>query len=339
MQRTHVKYLFISIGLHILLLLSLNLLTIFQRIDTHKPLRSLVNIEFIEQPQATSMSHQPKLTKNDYKPKNRKSTQVANKLKNIPLHSLVPKLRLDPSFQKSLLKNISQQITATESTMTTTQDPSDLSAANSYMRSIGLSQSILTTTFFEALWTRINNDLVYPKDFYNQRIQGDVYAEVIVNEKGSFIDFAKISSKDDILSVFISVVILHALKEPLPQRNWLKESQTFPIALSFHFETYSFHEQKQKETIPVHSKNSLLFSRSAYIKPKAVENIETFYTKYFPPIIPIPGGVYIDFGLAYKMIKGWGQPTDSEKRKYRLEQYKELLKHALKKELTSTDPA
>jgi hypothetical protein len=51
--------------------------------------------------------------------------------------------------------------------------------------------------------------------------------------------------------------------------------------------------------------NTLEFSRTHYMDPYALEVIDYLAQNYVPPIIPIPGGVYIDFVRAYKMIDNY----------------------------------
>ena len=54
-----------------------------------------------------------------------------------------------------------------------------------------------------------------------------------------------------------------------------------------------------------------------------------FFEKYVPPVVPIPGGFFIDFVRAYKMITEAGEPTASERRLRRINFKRRELEHAV----------
>ena len=77
-------------------------------------------------------------------------------------------------------------------------------------------------------------------------------------------------------------------------------------------------------------KNILVFERRAYVEPITNEYIERFFTRYLPPIIPIPGGFYIDFIRAYQFFSSIGKPDPDQKREQRLLNTKEQLEQIVK---------
>lgn len=199
------------------------------------------------------------------------------------------------------------------------------------MDSIGLDEYNSMSPFLQALWQKVEANLDYPEDFARQRIAGRINVHLLVDNKGLFVgDFLELAGENDLLKTYVAASLVHALGTPLPKIKWNSERKTLPVLLSFNFETYSIPEPSSGKT-NLSVKNALLFERRKFVDPKINEDIETFFTKYFPPIIPIgPGVLYIDFVYAYKMLNEYGKPTAREKRQERLESLKERLSRSLK---------
>ena len=200
------------------------------------------------------------------------------------------------------------------------------------MNAMGLEEYAPMIPYFQALWDKIDQNFGFPEDFVKQRLTGAVSLDLLLNEKGVFQgEFLALKGQDTILQTYVVALVLHLLKKPLPKRVWLKEKGVLPINLTFVFETYQIHGDGNEDR-GSHLKNSLVFIRSKYVDPKVNEVIKNFYTRYFPPIIPIPGGVYIDFVMAYEMIRGLNEETESVKRTRRLKLLKQQLELSIKRE-------
>jgi|GEM_PF-6540912 len=200
------------------------------------------------------------------------------------------------------------------------------------MDSIGLDEYNSMSPFLQALWQKVDANLDYPEDFARQRLAGRVNVHLLVNDQGLFVgDFLELTGENDLLKTYVAASLVHALGSPLPKVKWNSERKTLPVLLSFNFETYSIPEPSSVRT-NLSVKNALLFERRKFVDPKINEDIETFFTKYFPAIIPIgPGVLYIDFVYAYKMLSEYGKPTAREKRQERLEGLRESLSRSIKK--------
>ena len=68
--------------------------------------------------------------------------------------------------------------------------------------------------------------------------------------------------------------------------------------------------------------------------PLLNEKTEEVFTHYIPPIIPLPGGFYVDLIRAYEFVNNLieGTPTESEQRQARLEKLHELLRMTVREQ-------
>lgn len=73
--------------------------------------------------------------------------------------------------------------------------------------------------------------------------------------------------------------------------------------------------------------NVLNFCKHARVPGKINEAIHKFFTKFVPPIIPVAGGVIIDFVHLYEMVQAWRNPDEGQMRRYRLEALEEHLRY------------
>lgn len=183
--------------------------------------------------------------------------------------------------------------------------------------------------FFEALHRKVDSAFIYPEDFARQRIQGRVRFDIELGREGHIIRFRSSDSNDDLLHVYTMALLIQILKDPLPERSWLKTERAVV--------TFDFDYRIRIEGNPRHEflvgarKNHLLFGREATIDPWLNEKLHEVFTHYIPPIIPLPGGFYVDFYLAYQYAKNLinGTPTEREAREARLEKLHQLLKHSV----------
>jgi hypothetical protein len=204
------------------------------------------------------------------------------------------------------------------------------SGAVQYGNSMGLSFTLESLRFFQALHTRIDSQLIYPDDFSKQRITGRVRIEAVIGRDGKLIRFTSTMADDRLLQTYCFAVLMQILSQPLPERDWLQTEKTI-VAFDFDFFTRVRHNIPT--TLPNSvEKNRLAFGRENEIDPWLNEKITEVFTHYIPPIIPFPGGVYIDLVLAYQYVNNLieGAPTEREVRGERLSKLHEMLRTTLK---------
>lgn len=196
--------------------------------------------------------------------------------------------------------------------------------------SMDIHETFATLPFFMALHAKVDSNLVYPDDFSRQRITGNVRIEAELDRDGRLLRFVGSVAQDKVLQTYCLAFLLQALKHPLPQRAWAKSSLV--VAFEFDFHTH-IPGEPQRLFPTVIEKNRLAFGRDNQIEPWLNERINEVFTHYIPPIVPLPGGVYIDFVLAYQFMKNLieGAPTERELRQGRIESLhlhlKDFLQH------------
>ncbi len=195
---------------------------------------------------------------------------------------------------------------------------------------MGLQQTFATLPFFMALHAKVDSALVYPDDFSRQRLTGKVRIEAELAADGRLIRFVGSVAQDKVLQTYCLAYLMETLRNPLPQRAWTDGPQV--VAFEFDFHTH-IPGEPQRVFPAVVQKNRLVFGRDNQIEPWVNERLTEIFTHYIPPIIPLPGGVYIDFVLAYQYIQNLaeGAPTERELRQGRIESLhlhlKDLLRH------------
>lgn len=174
-----------------------------------------------------------------------------------------------------------------------------------YSEGMDLPKSTETMPFFQALWHRVDAVMDFPVEIAQMRIGGQVVVHLKVNAHGEMVgDFLRIESDHPVLLTYALVVLSQSLKTPLPERVHLPAGHAdVPVALTFDFRVVTLHGLYPRQG--GYFKNSLEFSRTRYMDPYAVEAINYVFTNYVPPIIPVPGGVYVDLVRAYQMIDNY----------------------------------
>ncbi|MBX3018291.1 MAG: hypothetical protein KF767_10405 [Bdellovibrionaceae bacterium] len=191
-----------------------------------------------------------------------------------------------------------------------------------YSEGMDLPKSTETMPFFQALWRRVDDVMDFPVEIAQMRIGGQVVVHLNVNAQGEMVgDFLRIESDHPVLLTYALVVLSQSLKTPLPERVHLPPGHAdVPVALTFDFRVVTMHGLYPRRG--GYFKNSLEFSRTRYMDPYALEAIDYVLTNYVPPIIPFPGGVYVDFVRAYQMIDNYANDRpdlyDQHERQYHL---------------------
>jgi hypothetical protein len=175
-----------------------------------------------------------------------------------------------------------------------------------FANQMDIAQSAHLDSFSDAIWAKLNAALIYPEVFVRQRIQGKVQIQVSVNSQGVLVGkLYKVSGSDPRLNAFVFATVLHTLSTALPKESWMKtEKEAFlkeiPLALHFEFKLFGPGTFPKKPEFS-HLKNIFHFCKNSYAD-NAVNHAVNQLKDYLPPIIPIPGGVFIDFIQAYRLI-------------------------------------
>ena len=202
--------------------------------------------------------------------------------------------------------------------------------SGAWVEQIGIEKGIELSAFLQRIQERIDRGLDYPEDMAVQRIRGDVRVDLYVDRKGRIQgDFHMIRGPETLLNLYVTSALLILLKEPLPENLWAKEDK-IPITIHVKFSTYEFAETKMQND-SFFQANELNFVRSRYVQPLAVAKVEKFFTRYVPPIIPLPGGFYVDLIMLAQYIQNIDTPDPDDKRKERLELRREHMEIATKK--------
>lgn len=207
------------------------------------------------------------------------------------------------------------------------------SSAVRYGNEIGLEKTLDTLPFFLALHKKVDGNLVYPEDFSRHRLTGLVRIEALVTKEGRLLRFTSTGAEDRVLQTYCLVFLTQVLSRPLAPVFQLKSEEPVAVAFEFDFRV-RVPGQTPASMVVGTMKNRLAFGREATVDPWLNEKINEIFTHYIPPIIPIPGGVYVDFYLAYQWVQNMinDTPTESDARAARIEKLHENLKRSLRAE-------
>ncbi len=200
------------------------------------------------------------------------------------------------------------------------------SGAVQYGNQMDLTFTLESLSYFQALYDRVNSQLVYPDDFARQRVTGRVRIEAELSKDGQLIRFLSSTADDRLLQTYCFAVLMQILSRPLPKSSWL-EFERSNVAFDFDFRVRAPGMPSYEVTRDV-QKNRLGFSRENVVDPWLNEKFNEIITRYVPPIIPFPGGFYIDFISAYQFVNNLIEPlpTESEQRQARIEKLHEALR-------------
>ncbi|CAN5598133.1 hypothetical protein BH10BDE1_BH10BDE1_20270 [soil metagenome] len=200
------------------------------------------------------------------------------------------------------------------------------SGATQYGNAMGLGFTLETLAYFDALYDRVNSLLVYPDDFARQRLTGRVRIEAELSKDGKLIRFISSTADDRLLQTYCFAVLMQILNQSLPKSAWLPY-ESANVAFDFDFRVRIPTEAPHYFAREV-QKNRLGFGRQNEVDPWLNEKFNEIITHYIPPIIPIPGGFYIDLIAAYQYVNNLieGTPTESAQRQARLEKMHDNLR-------------
>lgn len=196
------------------------------------------------------------------------------------------------------------------------------------MNSIGLEEYSLNDHFFKKLSNKLNQSILYPKDYAENHITGKLWVQILIDSKGRLLKIIDSSKTSPILNAYIFVNLHKVLSTPLPARYWYKNKTELAFQLNFDFSVTSVPSIPELQTVS-YQKNSLFFKRRNKVKT-VIERISEDYARYIPPIAPTPLGPIINFVQVYRMIQAWQGMNPIERKKRKLEMTKERIDRLLK---------
>ncbi len=182
--------------------------------------------------------------------------------------------------------------------------------------------------WLDSVWKRVDSGVNYPEDFVKQRIAGSVHLQLRLDGEGKLVGgFRRIESDHPYLRAYVLTALINALKTPLP-RSFCRE-KGMAVALHFEFKGSSDPGAVLRDRGKF-ARNQMTFLRTAFVPPLWEEKLEQL-RKFLPPILPLPGGAFVDFVQAYRMIDSWGKQSEQELRADRTAEIYHLLKRQIEK--------
>jgi hypothetical protein len=187
-----------------------------------------------------------------------------------------------------------------------------------YGQGMGLEFVNDTLGFFQAVHRKVDASLVYPDDFARARLEGKVHIEAVLSKDGRLLDFTATQADNDVLHAYALAYLVQVLKQPLPERAWLKTEKAI-VDFDFEFRV-RINGNIASSFVTGVQKNRLAFARENMVDPWLNEKVYEIFTHYVPPIVPLPGGFYVDLTMAYQFVKNLREnaPLESQARLARI---------------------
>ncbi len=197
--------------------------------------------------------------------------------------------------------------------------------------------------FLDALWRKLDRRIVFPDSFVKNREEARVILQVAVDHRGRFTgDLREVQSESPGLMTYATAMTVLVLDEALPETFWRPEGEKWLLALDFRFKLKITGGDPLPESLSLNHpvdrmKNLLVFQRDAWVEPSINQAVHEAMAKFFPPILPIPGGVIIDVVRTYELIQNLAnrgkRPSSLERselqRTVELEKWRTIIKKRL----------
>lgn len=182
-----------------------------------------------------------------------------------------------------------------------------------------LTQDSQLQPFIRSLFESINNRTHYPQALASQRISGNVRLLFEVNEQGIFNgNLGSLSTNQPLLQTYTIAALIAALKNPLPQNLWAKEKKIYRLALNVDYKILITGEMIPEPSVSI-VPNELFIAKYNFQEPLLNQKFNEFFTRVIPPVIVLPGFVYVDFVRLYHFINERGKPDQETKTMNRIE--------------------
>ncbi len=194
-----------------------------------------------------------------------------------------------------------------------------------------LDDAVQLDPFYKALWMKLAAATQYPEDFSKHYISGSVRVRMEVDYRGVMTRRKLyVESENPYLETLVLFTILKTLKQPLDSKVWVART-TVPVTIHMNFIQKLPDDDRESSSGSI-TGHHLVISKYDYLQPELMKKIDDFMVKYYPPVIPVPGGFFVDFIRVYQMIKSAQEPDPNEMRNYRVEALEDAMERALIKE-------
>ncbi len=211
--------------------------------------------------------------------------------------------------------------------------------AHRVARAMNVEKEGQLVAFLDEIWKRLENRVQYPRSFVDNQEQGHVTLQVVVDHQGRFSGELRDVRSDSLgLMSYTAAAVIMALEEPLPRAAWRPDGEQWSLGINFNYKLRYTGGDTVPDSLAMKSvsrmKNWLEFHRDGWTENPVNRAVNEFVGKYFPPIIPVPGGAVIDLVRAYEMIQGYAnrgkKPEAADRRKLRrnldLEEWKTVVR-------------
>ncbi|MCM0607351.1 MAG: hypothetical protein KA715_14775 [Xanthomonadaceae bacterium] len=182
-----------------------------------------------------------------------------------------------------------------------------------------LTQDSQLHPFIKSLYENINNRTHYPQSLASQRIAGNVRLLFEVNEQGVFNgNLESLSTDQPLLQTYTVAALIAALRNPLPQNLWAKEKRTYRLALQVDYRILVSGDMIPEPSVKI-APNELFIAKYNFQEPLINQKINELFERIIPPVIVLPGFVYVDFYRLYRFIEERGKPDRETKTIRRME--------------------
>jgi hypothetical protein len=201
----------------------------------------------------------------------------------------------------------------------------------SFAAGMGIKEEAKFYPWAEKIYKRVDGYIGYPADFVEENISGNVTLHFKVDERGRFLGkFLEVEGDEDLLKVYTMAMIVLALRDPIFPPSEKKE---IPVAVNVQYRLLLPDEFTGRKA-NFHFKNGFQFDRVGHTDAKAIKQARRLMDKYIPPIIPVPGGFFIDFVALYKKIKEIDGNDEYWRRGIRMELDHQELELLIKKSVS-----
>lgn len=174
---------------------------------------------------------------------------------------------------------------------------------------------------FEALWARLDGALDYPRELVESRVEGVVALRFTVDERGALAsDVTRVQASSTLLEAYVLSVVCACLEKGFEGPRRARRSRT-PVQLVVDFATSPDEQLPSRERGGVRG-NALTVVRRRWRPSVLEEAVERVFTRYVPPVLPLPGGFYVDVVRLIAFLDGLDALDPETLRRVRLDGFR-----------------
>jgi hypothetical protein len=206
---------------------------------------------------------------------------------------------------------------------------SDKDATHSYFQSLTLQKEGKLSPLAQKILKRVDSYVGYPPDFIEENFAGEVVIQFLVSPEGKFLRFLHVDGEQKALTLYSMAMVILALNREIANLPKDRPASNIPISLALSYRLLLPDEISNRRE-PAAYKNSLQLERVAFTEPRAIKKARRAIEKYTPPIVPVPGGFFVDFVALYKRFAETGSDDPDWEREARMLLDRETLEVFLK---------